>query len=69
MSLTTVQDLPNLATRQQVAEYTQTSVATLARWAMESKGPRFVKIGGPNGAVRYKREAVLAWLDSLDEAS
>lgn len=58
--------LPDLATRVQVAQYTQTSVATLARWAGESRGPRFIKLGG---AVRYKREAVLAWLESLEEAS
>lgn len=52
-------DLPDLATRAQVAEYTQTSVATLARWAMEGVGPAFVRLGS---AVRYRREDVLAWL-------
>lgn len=58
--------LPDLATRGQVAEYTQTSIPTLARWASEGKGPKFVKLGF---AVRYRREDVLAWLDSLEEAS
>lgn len=57
--------LPDLATRPQVAEYTQTSVPTLARWAGESKGPSFVRLGS---SVRYRREDVLAWLDSLAEA-
>ncbi|MCJ1708724.1 AlpA family transcriptional regulator [Microbacterium sp. VKM Ac-2923] len=55
--------LPEVATRKQVALYTQTSVPTLARWAGEGKGPRFVHLGA---AVRYRRADVLAWLDSLD---
>jgi len=53
--------LPDLATRLQVAEYTQTSVPTLARWAGEGKGPKFVRLGG---AVRYRRDDVLAWIDA-----
>lgn len=57
----TITSLPDLATRQQVAEYTQTSVPTLARWAGEGKGPKFVRLGG---AVRYRREDVLAWIES-----
>jgi excisionase family DNA binding protein len=56
------QMLPELATRPQVADYTQTSVPTLARWAAEGRGPKFVKLGG---AVRYRKADVLAWLDSL----
>lgn len=59
-------ELPELATRLQVAQYTQTSVPTLARWAGEGKGPRFVRLGG---AVRYRREDVVAWLEGLAEAS
>lgn len=65
MMLTVADTLPDLATRRQVAEWTQTSVPTLARWAAESKGPRFVRMGG---AVRYRREDVLAWLNSLEDA-
>lgn len=55
-------DLPALATRQQVAEYTQISVPTLARWAMNGEGPKMTKIGR---AARYRRQDVLDWLDSL----
>ncbi|WP_223626698.1 AlpA family transcriptional regulator [Microbacterium sp. EST19A] len=51
--------LPELATRQQVALYTQTSVPTLARWAAEGVGPKVTKLGG---VVRYRREDVLAWI-------
>ena len=54
-----VRDLPELATRTQVAEYTRLSYATLARWAGEGKGPRVTKLGA---AVRYRREDVLAWI-------
>lgn len=64
-------ELPDLATRRQVADYTQTSVPTLARWAMEgNKGPKFIRLGGSDasgGPVRYRREDVLAWLASLGE--
>jgi len=55
--------LPALATRPQVARYTQTSVPTLARWAAENRGPRFLRLGP--GAVRYRREDVLAWIAEL----
>ncbi|WP_144797728.1 AlpA family transcriptional regulator [Microbacterium paludicola] len=65
MTLTT--ELPDLATRQQVAEYTQTSIPTLARWAMEGTGPKVTRLGGR--AVRYRRADVLAWINSLADAS
>lgn len=58
-------ELPDLATREQVALYTQMSIPTLARWAGEGRGPKFVKLGG---AVRYRRADVLAWLESLGGA-
>jgi excisionase family DNA binding protein len=55
-----VTELPDLATRRQVAAYTQISLPTLARWAGVGKGPKSVKLGA---LVRYRREDVLAWLD------
>lgn len=59
-------DLPELATRAEVAEYTNLSIATLARWAGEGKGPKVTKLGG---AVRYLREDVEAWIsDSAAKA-
>lgn len=57
--------LPPLATRAQVAEYVQTSVQTLARWACYGGGPKFIKLGG---SVRYRREDVLAWIDDSEAA-
>lgn len=56
-------DLPDVATRAEVAAYTRISKPTLARWAMEGKGPKFRKAGG---RVLYRRADVLSWLDSLD---
>ncbi|MGM1017328.1 MAG: helix-turn-helix transcriptional regulator [Actinomycetota bacterium] len=65
MNQTASRDLPDLATRVQVAEYTQTSIPTLARWAQSGVGPKVLRIGR---SVRYRREDVLAWLESLSEA-
>ncbi|MGO3320258.1 MAG: helix-turn-helix transcriptional regulator [Microbacterium gubbeenense] len=52
--------LPPIATRKQVAQYTQTSIPTLARWAAEGVGPKVTRLGP--GAIRYKREHVEAWI-------
>lgn len=62
MSLTTLAELPEIATRPQVAEFAQVSVHTLARWAMYGEGPKMTKIGR---AARYRKQDVLDWLDSL----
>lgn len=56
-------DLPEIATRKEVSTFTRISMPTLARWAAESKGPRFKRAGG---RILYRREDVLAWLDSLE---
>jgi len=58
-------DLPVIATRAQVAKFTQTSVPTLARWAVEGVGPKVTRLG--MRAVRYRREDVLAWLEGSAE--
>lgn len=48
----------------QVAEFLNMSVASVRRWRLFRKGPKFVKIGS---AVRYKKADLDAWLDSLQE--
>ncbi|MFI8593864.1 helix-turn-helix transcriptional regulator [Microbacterium sp. NPDC078428] len=58
--------LTDINSRPQVSAYTGISVQTLARWAGEGKGPKFVKAGG---RVLYRKRDVLAWIDSLEEAS
>lgn len=64
--LDTLDQLPELATRTEVARYTRLSVPTLARWAGEGRGPRFLRAGG---RVLYRRGDVIGWLDSLETAS
>ena len=39
----------------QAAEYLTVSIPTLARWRMEGRGPKFVRMGS---SVRYTREAL-----------
>lgn len=65
----TVTSLPELATRQQVADFLQISVGALARWAMEGKGPRFVRFGGSGATLRYRREDVLGWIESYGKSA
>jgi excisionase family DNA binding protein len=58
---TRADELPDLATRAEVSAYTRVAMSTLARWAMEDRGPKFVRLGR---AVRYRREDVIAWVDA-----
>lgn len=58
--------LPELATRTQVATATGLSIPTLARWAGEGKGPKWIKLGA---ALRYRKADVLAWIDALAAGS
>ena len=67
MERTAFGELPDIATRRQVAEFTQTSVPTLARWAALGMGPKSIRLGG--GSVRYRREDVLAWIEAAAQAS
>jgi predicted DNA-binding transcriptional regulator AlpA len=56
----TVDELPELLARHELAAFTGLTVGTLARWAMESVGPHVTKLGG---SVRYRKADVIAWLD------
>lgn len=44
-----------------VARVTRMSVASVRRWRLLRRGPKYIKIGA---AVRYKPEDVSAWLES-----
>ena len=46
-------------TRMDAALALGVSVKTLAKWAVEKKGPPFIK--GANGAAYYDRASLLAW--------
>lgn len=54
-------NLPEMLNDHQVAKYLNMSVASVRRWRMFRKGPKFVKIGS---AVRYRRGDVETWLNS-----
>lgn len=44
-----------------LARMWQVSAGTIANWRTNKKGPEFVRIGG---LVRYRPEAVQAWLEA-----
>jgi len=52
---------PEMLNEHQVADYLNMSVASVRRWRLFRKGPKFVKIGR---AVRYKHSDVEVWLNS-----
>ena len=53
--------LDPLLTEHDVARIANISVASIRRWRLLRKGPKYLKIGA---AVRYKPESVSAWLES-----
>jgi predicted DNA-binding transcriptional regulator AlpA len=61
-----IEDFPDYGTRAELSAFTGLSKATLSRYATENIGPRVTRMG--RAAVRYKREDVVAWLDSLRDA-
>jgi len=52
---------PEMMNEHQVAEFVQLSVASVRRWRLFRKGPKYLKIGS---AVRYRRADVETWLNS-----
>jgi len=54
-------ELPDLATREEVAAYLRVSIPTLARWAMDREGPPYYRLGR---SVRYPRKELLEWVAS-----
>lgn len=59
--------MERLLSRREVAELLGVPVSTVANWASEAKGPRFLKVGRH---ARYRLVDVEAWLDaqSIDPA-
>lgn len=51
-----------LQTEHDVAKQLRVSVASLRRWRLERRGPKFIKVGP---LVRYRPEEVEAWLSAL----
>lgn len=55
-----IEDLPDFVTRAELAGFTGLAHQTLARYAVEGKGPRVTRLGGT--AVRYARSDIAEWL-------
>ena len=53
-----------LLTRAETAELLNLSVFTLARWAVNGTGPRFMRIN--SRVVRYRRSDVEAWVNAQE---
>jgi excisionase family DNA binding protein len=51
-----------LMTEVELSERLNVSLASLRRWRLEGRGPRFVKVGS---LVRYRPEDLDEWLASL----
>lgn len=54
-------ELETLLNERDVARITGLSVASVRRWRLLKRGPRYIKIGA---AVRYRPELLAAWLES-----
>jgi excisionase family DNA binding protein len=51
-----------LLTEEEVAKQLRVSIASLRRWRLEQRGPRFIKVGS---LVRYRPEEIESWLAAL----
>ena len=49
-------------TEKEVAKQIKVSLASLRRWRLLQRGPRFVKVGA---LVRYRPEDLEQWMESL----
>ena len=49
-------------TEKDVAEQIKVSLASLRRWRLSQRGPRFIKVGA---LVRYRAEDLEQWLETL----
>ena len=49
-------------TEKEVAKQINVSLASLRRWRLDQRGPRFVKVGA---LVRYRPEDLERWMETL----
>jgi excisionase family DNA binding protein len=54
--------MDTLFTEEEVAKQLHVSLASIRRWRLERRGPKFVKVGS---LVRYRPEDLETWLASL----
>jgi predicted DNA-binding transcriptional regulator AlpA len=55
-------EIESLLNEHDVARVISVSVATVRRWRLFRRGPKFIKVSG--SAVRYRPEDVKAYLDA-----
>jgi predicted DNA-binding transcriptional regulator AlpA len=59
-----------LLTPEQVSEWTQFEIKTLANMRCRKTGPPYIKVGeGRNARVRYRRSAIEQWLSDRTVAA
>jgi len=54
--------MQNFLTEKEVAKQIKVSLASLRRWRLLQRGPRFIKVGA---LVRYRAEDLEQWMESL----
>ena len=54
--------MQNFLTEREVAKQIRVSLASLRRWRLLKRGPRFVKVGA---LVRYRVEDLEQWMEAL----
>jgi len=54
--------MQNFLTEKEVAKQIRVSLASLRRWRLAQRGPRFIKVGA---LVRYRAEDLEQWLQTL----
>ena len=54
--------MQNFLTEKEVAKQIRVSLASLRRWRLVQRGPRFVKVGA---LVRYRPEDLEQWMETL----
>jgi predicted DNA-binding transcriptional regulator AlpA len=59
--MATTNTLEELLTEHDVARITGLSVASVRRWRLFKRGPKYMKIGA---SVRYRAEDVRVWLET-----
>jgi predicted DNA-binding transcriptional regulator AlpA len=58
-----------LLTQAQVAELLGVGTETLATWRGTGRGPRFIRWGRKHSPIRYRHEAVQAWIAAHEHTS
>lgn len=54
----------DVLTRRQAAERLGVTTTTLARWAMQGRGPAYSLTGNRKGRSLYSAASIAAWLES-----